>query len=220
MLPSALRSQIVSALAPKFAEGFFSKKKPPAALIPSGIRQIDLPKGTLSELYGPASSGKTGLLFAALARATHLPQCCALVDASDSFDPVSGAEAGIDLRQLLWIRCGKNAEHALRATDLIVQAGGFGMVVLDLDGILARDARRISLASWFRLRQAAEKTNTALVVAEQELNASSCSRLQIETRRTDIRFQGGLLRGIDGQAMFGRHVRAAVDYELTPVFRM
>ena len=94
------------------------------------------------------------------------------------------------------------------------------LVVLDLDGILARDARRISLASWFRLRQAAEKTNTALVVAEQELNASSCSRLQIETRRTDIRFQGGLLRGIDGQAMFGRHVRAAVDYELTPVFRM
>jgi recombination protein RecA len=220
MVPSALRSQIVSALAPKFAEGFFAKEKPTAALIPSGIRQIDLPKGTLSEIYGPVSSGKTSLLFSALARATHLPQCCALVDASDSFDPISGAEAGIDLHQLLWIRCGKNAEHALKATDLIVQAGGFGMVVLDLNGVLARDARRISLASWFRLRQAAEKTNTALVVVEEELNASSCSRLQIETRRTEIRFQGGLLRGIDGQATVGRHLRDAVPYELAPVFRM
>jgi hypothetical protein len=160
------------------------------------------------------------MLCAALARATRLPQCCALIDASDSFDPVGGSEAGIDLHQLLWVRCGGNAEHALKATDLVVQAGGFGMVVLDLDGLPARDARRISLASWFRLRQAAEKTNTALVVIEQELNASSCSTLQIETRRADVRFQGALLRRIDVEVTLGPRRRGETRYQLDPVFRM
>jgi hypothetical protein len=48
---------------------------------------------------------------------------------------------------MLWIRCRNNAEHALRAGDLLVQAGGFGMIVIDLAGVPVRDARRISLAS-------------------------------------------------------------------------
>ena len=60
---------------------------------------------------------------------------------------LTGSEAGIDLKQLLWVRCGKNAEYALKATDLVVQAGGFGMVVLDLEGVPAREARRISSPS-------------------------------------------------------------------------
>src|SRR5579863_9951907 len=118
MLSSALRTQIESALAPKFEGSFSFKEKPRVALIPTGISRIDLPRGTLSEIYGPASSGKTGMVFAALARATRLPECCALIDAGDSFDPISGSEAGIDLVQLLWIRC-RNAEHALKATDLV-----------------------------------------------------------------------------------------------------
>jgi recombination protein RecA len=219
-MPSALHSQILSALTPKFEESFSPKEKPPVALIASGIPRIDLPRGALSEIYGAASSGKTGMLCAALARATRLPQCCALIDASDSFDPVGGSEAGIDLHQLLWVRCGGNAEHALKATDLVVQAGGFGMVVLDLDGVPALDARRISLASWFRLRQAAEKTNTALVVIEQELNAGSCSTLQIETRRADVRFQGALLRRIDVEVTLGPRRRGETRYQLDPVFRM
>jgi hypothetical protein len=215
---SALRTQIELAVAPKFEGSFSLKEKPRVALIPTGISQIDLPRGTLSEICGPASSGKTGMLFAALARATRLPECCALIDASDSFDPISGWEAGIDLDQLLWIRC-RNAKHALKATDLVVQAGGFGMVALDLNGVPAREARRISLASWFRLRHAAKKTNTALVVVEQELNAGCCSTLQIETRRGDFRFQGALLRGINGEAALGPRLCGETRYQLDPVFR-
>jgi len=218
MLFSALRSQIESALAPQFEGSFSLKEKPRVAVIPTGISRIDLPRGTLSEIYGPASSGKTGMLVGALARATRLPESCALIDASDSFDPISGSEAGIDLDQLLWIRC-ENAEHALKATDLVVQAGGFGLVALDLNGVPAREARRISLASWFRLRHAVEKTNTALVVVEQELNAGCCSTLQIETRRADFRFQGALLRGIDVEATLGPRRRGEIRYQLDPVFR-
>jgi hypothetical protein len=67
----------------------------------------------------------------------------------------------------LWLR-GGNAEKALKAADLVVHAGGFGVIVMDLAGVPSRDARRISLASWFRLRHAVEKTPTALVVISDQ----------------------------------------------------
>jgi hypothetical protein len=219
MNPSALRSQIESSLSRKFEGSLSRKEKPLVDLIPSGLPRLDLPRGTLSEIYGPPSSGKTGLLFAALARATRLPECCVFIDASDSFDPSSAEEAGIELNHLLWMRCGRNAEHSLKAADLVVQSGGFGMAVLDLEGIPVRDAQRISLASWFRLRHAAERTNTALIVVAQEVIAGSCSTLRIETRQADVRFHGALLRGLNVEATLGPRLRGGTSYALDPVFR-
>lgn len=78
--------------------------------VSTGIAALDavaggLPCGALSEIYGPASSGRTSLLLATLAAMTQQAKTCALVDVSDSFDPLSAATAGIDLRQLLWVRC-------------------------------------------------------------------------------------------------------------------
>ena len=219
MTTSALRSQIEAGLSRKFEGSLSRKEKPRADLLPSGVLGLDLPRGTLSEIYGAPSSGKTGLLFAALARATRLPECCVFIDASDSFDPSSAEEAGIELNHLLWMRCGRNAEHALKAADLVVQGGGFGMVVLDLEGIPVRDARRISLASWFRLRHAAERTNTALIVVAQEVTAGSCSTLRIETRQADTRFQGALLRGLNVEASLGPRHCGEATYQLDPVFR-
>ena len=159
------------------------------------------------------------MLFGAIARATRLPECCVLIDGTDAFDPVSGSEAGIDLSQLLWIRCGRSAEQALKATDLVIQSGGFGMVVMDLDGLPTRDVRRISLASWFRLRHSVEKTNTALVVVERELNASSASTVQIETRRSSSDFNGALMQGMHVVAALGPRLRGETRYELISVFR-
>ena len=109
---------------------------------------------------------------------------CALVDASDAFDPVSAAAAGVALERLLWIRCGGNAEHALKATDLVLQAGGFGLVVMDLGDIAPATARRISLASWYRLRHAVENTPTALVVIERAPHARACASLRWNARGT------------------------------------
>jgi len=74
-----------------------------------------------------------------------------------------------------------------------LQGGGFGMLVLDLTGVSLRDARRISLASWFRLRNAIEKTPTAFVVAEEQLNAASCSAKQIRCRASNPVSRPGLL---------------------------
>src|SRR5579871_5163316 len=98
----------------------------------SGIAGLDLPRGCLTEVYGPASSGRTSLMLAALAQATKREEVCALVDSSDAFDPASAAAAGVALERLLWVRCSGEAERALKATDLLVQGGGFGLVIMDL----------------------------------------------------------------------------------------
>ena len=66
------------------------------------------------------------------------------------------------------------------AADLLAHADGFGILALDLAGVPARQARRISLASWCRLRHAVKDTPTAIIVVEAELNAPSCSTLHIE----------------------------------------
>jgi hypothetical protein len=81
-------------------------------MVPSGIPQLDLltgglARGCLTEICGAASSGRTSVLLFALARATQRGEVCALVDASDAFDPASGAAAGMEMSRLLWVRCGE-----------------------------------------------------------------------------------------------------------------
>jgi len=186
--------------------------------IPTGIPALDtlalggIPRGALTEIYGPASSGRTSLLFATMAQVTAKEEYCALIDASDAFDPASAAEAGVHLSRVLWIRCGGNAEHALKAADLVVQAGGFGLIVMDLADTPPRTAARISLASWFRLRHAVERTPAALVVLAQTLHAKSCSSLQLELRTEEVRWSGEqfgkLLRGMRVRAESSKHHQA------------
>jgi hypothetical protein len=159
----------------------------------TGIHRLDLsmgglPRGALTEICGPASSGRTSVVVSLLAQATAANEACALVDASDAFDPHSAACA--DLSRLLWVRCGGDAERALKATDLIVQGGGFGLVVMDLGDIPPRTARRISLTSWFRLRRAVEHTPTVLVSVGRESQAQNCAALVLELRRLCADWRG------------------------------
>lgn len=178
--------------------------------LPTGIPEVDartggLPRGCLTEICGPASSGRTSLVVSAMAQATAAEEYCVLVDASDAFDPASAAAAGVELARLLWIRCGGNAERALKAADLLTQGGGFGMVVLDLGDTPPQTARRISLTSWFRLRRAVEHTPTVLVALEREPNAKTCASMVLEMRREKPLWSGApgcseLLRGLRIQA--------------------
>ncbi|HYA17705.1 MAG TPA: hypothetical protein VEF06_09580 [Bryobacteraceae bacterium] len=221
MAAAISQAQLQTSIAERFQNRFdvvFGLRDQAAPdLLPTGLPGIGIPRGTLTEIFGPASSGRTGILTATLARATRRPEFCALIDAGDAFDPHSASEAGVLLPNLLWVRCGGSAENALKATDLVVQAGGFGIVVLDLAGVAAREARRISLASWFRLRNAVEKTSTALVVVEEELNAHSCSTLQIASHASGCRMQGRLLRGLEVDAMLGPRNRSKTGFTLQPV---
>src|SRR5215472_4621601 len=177
----------------------------------SGISQIDgltggLPRGCLTEICGPESSGRTSLLLSALAAATGREEICTLIDASDAFDPNSAAAAGVDLERFLWTlprpnhrssgtpRKRRNAaspeewerqrredpvEQALRAADLLLQSSGFGVVAIDLAGVPLRTARRIPLTTWFRFRRAVENTSTVLLVIGTQACAQSCATLSL-----------------------------------------
>jgi hypothetical protein len=181
-------------------------ERPTLDFLPSGIADFDtafggVPRGCVTDIYGPASSGRTSLMVSLTAQATVREEFCALVDASDAFDPISAAAAGVVLGRLLWIRCGGNAEHALKATDLLLQAGGFGLVAMDLGEVAPITARRISLASWYRLRRAVENTPASLVVVEQAPHARACATLAVECARGKVRWSGTpgcsqLLRGV------------------------
>lgn len=173
-----------------------------------------IPRGTLTEIAGPASSGRMALLCGLLAETTAGEEFGALIDSSDSFDPVSAASAGVRLSQLLWVRCGGNAEHAIKAADLLTQAGGFGLVAIDLADAPLNVLRRIPLASWFRLRQAVENTRTALVTVGACPHTSSCPALKIELKRKRVKWRGRdpvrLLDGFEGLATRVRNHRPAV----------
>ena len=172
------------------------KARPEPETAPTGIAEIDaaigggLPRGCLTEIFGPASSGRASLMASILAQAAARHEACALVDAEDAFDPASAAAAGVALDRLLWVRCQHNAEHALKAADLLIQGGGFGLVILDLGDTPPESARRISLTSWFRLRRAVEHTPAVLIAIARRPNARTCASLTLECAREHMEWSG------------------------------
>ena len=193
------------------------RARPLPETVPSGAPGIDLPRGSLTEIVGPASSGRTSLLLSILAAATARQESCALVDAEDAFDPRSAASAGVCLARLLWVRCGHHAGHALQAADLLIQGGGFGLAILDLGDTPPAVARRISRTSWFRLRRAVENTPAVLVTVSQQSLAGTCASLALQCAREQAAWSGApasrLLRHI--------RVRATSTYRsrtCSPVF--
>jgi len=110
-------------------EGFQNRAS--VELKPSGVTELDavlgggFPRGSLVELCGPASSGRTSLAFSLLAQATERQQACAFVDFSDSLDPVSLAAAGVEFPRLLWIRCGETGDRSpdLKASSYFAPPG-------------------------------------------------------------------------------------------------
>lgn len=231
--------------------------------------------GAITEMSGPECSGRTSLALSFLAGITHAGSVAAWIDVSDAWDPVTAASAGIELAQVLWVRCGvaphanqessretfrlpdqyltappikkglhggghgphprtetkglsravselfrpevlaprcaepqpraKNPrepiapvspqpaartnvrprngkpwariEQALRTADLLLQAGGFAAIVLDMAGIAPEYAARVPLATWFRYRAAAERTRASLLLLTQDPCAKSSSEL-------------------------------------------
>jgi len=216
--------------------------RPAPELVSFGIAALDqltggLPRGCLTEMSGPTSSGRTSVLLATLAAATRRGETCALIDAGDSFHPPSGAAAGIDLSRLLWVRCttppakacgnSRSAisrteftkgflandqrpttndrfienpvEQALRAADLLLQSGGFGLIAIDLAGVPVKIARRIPLTTWFRFRRAIEPTPTILLAIGEQPCAQTCATLSLQ-----FAGQKQFLRESDSSLVVGR----------------
>jgi hypothetical protein len=194
----ALRAHVESVLAKRCPAPFAPLRPKLTEKIPTGFAEIDqltaggVPQGELSEVCGPASSGRTSLQLALMAEVTSRGDLCALVDVNDNFSPDFAAQAGVDLESLLWVRCGgknspgelRRVEQGMKAVDLLLESGGFTLVIFDLADASPQAARRIPLASWFRFRKTVEHKSTAFVVMENEPHARSCAALVLSLNRS------------------------------------
>jgi hypothetical protein len=186
---SALRDRkldrtLTTALAPL-------ERMDPSALVPMDVAALDaclrggLPRGQLSELAGPRSSGRMTLLFQMMAAATARGEIVALVDTLDRLDVASAAAAGVDLSRLLWIRGQDSApadralDRALKALNLVLQAGGFGVVALDLADVPLAAIRQIPFNTWMRVQRVIEGSDTACVLITSEPLARSAGGLTL-----------------------------------------
>lgn len=174
----------------------------------TGVGAVDaalgggLRRGHLSEVTGPRSSGRTTLLCHMMASAAARGELTALIDVCDRFDPVSAAAAGVDLPSLLWVRDTGDLGRGVNAMNLILQAGGFGIVALDLVDVPPRVVRQVPYTTWIRLARAIEGSQTVALVVGAERTARSPGGVTISLDPPAGRWSGQsdrsrLLHGVD-----------------------
>jgi recombination protein RecA len=187
-VPALLRTQIET----RIPAAFHVISRPEPKYLQTGIGSIDdlvggVPLSALTEVYGSLLAHSTQEHF------------CALVDASDSFDPTTALLAGSDFSKLLWVRCGKtkqklrSLEQTFKVTDMLLQSGGFGLIAVNLSNIPERSVRNIPMSTWFRFSRVVENQPTALVFIEQNPHATSCAGLVLNIKTRPIDLSGKLL---------------------------
>jgi recA bacterial DNA recombination protein len=142
------------------------------------ISQIDaliggLARGRISEITGPISSGKTTIAASFASAASRRGEVVGWVDVPGAFDPRSLEAAGADLERILWLcfkkqptsRHGafiskeRERRNELKAAELLLEAGGFGLVVIDFGAMRFPLSQSASL----RLARAAERSGTTVL---------------------------------------------------------
>jgi hypothetical protein len=321
MLPATtLRHQIEASLAYRIPSALTPRLRTIRPVAPTGIEVVDelleggLPLGAITEVVGPVCSGRTTFALSFLAGMTRARKVCAWIDVSDEFDPESAAAIGVELSNLLWIRCGvrpvsktacssqpgftlpekclvpppakkglhgggfgphprneakdlsdavsrllrpeepafyqadsqygsptgrtdceqslpltatgqRNApisnnkpwariDQALRVADLLLQGGGFSAIVLDMCSIAPEHAIRVPLATWFRYRAAAERTQTSVLLLTQHPCAKSSAELLLRLRQSNVLHDNGtVLAGFEHSLEVARRrfTQAAMD---------
>lgn len=181
----------------------------------TGLPELDaqlgggIARGHLSEIVGVRSSGRTTILCRSLQAATDRGEAVALIDTGDRFDPASAAASGVDLSKLLWVRERGDASRALKAFNLVLQAGGFGLVAFDLADVSAVALRQFPYTTWMRIARVIEGSQTVAVVVGSERIARSPGGVTIALDCTPsiwrAQWTGGgdrarLLRGIEMRA--------------------
>ncbi len=203
--------------------------------VPTGTAEVDallnggFPRGELSEIHGPISSGRTGLLLGLLARTTRSGALAALVDPLDRFDPVSAAGAGLALARLLWLRGPRGGgedprpkvlAEATAAVTTLAGSGLFELVVFDLAGVSDRERRRLPATTWIRLQRTVEDTETALLLVADGHVAVGPGGAALALARTGPKWStppgpGRLLAGLGARVSAGRHVLRSAEVALT-----
>jgi len=89
-----------------------------------------LPRGRVTEIYGPESSGKSTLAMHVVAEAQRNGGTCAYIDAEHAMDPIYARAIGVDVDQLL-ISQPDTGEQALEIADMLVRSGAIDVIVID-----------------------------------------------------------------------------------------
>jgi recombination protein RecA len=322
-MPSAatIRLQIEAELAHRIPSALSPRPRIIRPVAPTGVAELDelleggLPLGTVTEMTGPESSGRSSVALSFVSCLTRAGSVCAWMDVSDAFDPESAAAAGVDLSRLLWVRCavspgraqwsaeykfalpekylipapvkhglhgggcgghprnevkglseavsgmlrreviasrcaepqpgiraeqeiftpqpqqrlaqvngrthsGKpwaRIEQALRVADLLLQAGGFSAIVLDMAGIAAQYVSRVPMATWFRYRAAAERTQACLLLLTLHPCAKSSGELLLRFQPGDARHdEATVFTGIEHRVEVERQRFAITETNVVP----
>lgn len=235
VLESALRARkldrtLTTALPPL-------ERTDPSALIATDVASLDaclrggLPRGHLSELAGPRSSGRTTLLLQLIAAATARGEVAACIDTFDRLDVASAQAARVDLDRLLWVRgqaiskmdsatdpgwvpgdgepgrgrstglLERTVDRAFKALNLVLQAGGFGVVAIDLADVPLAALKRVPFTTWLRVQRTIEGSETACVLVVPEPLARSAGGLTLtlagRTRWTGTAAHSRRLAGVE-----------------------
>lgn len=212
-MPAAARATLESLLRTRKLDSTLTTALPQAPqsddVVPTGMAGLDghlfggFPRGQISEIVGPRSSGRTSLAQSTLAGLTARGEPVALIDTLDRWDPAMLAAQGADLSRLLWVRgpsfaVGSGAaspafrgrqslvaqalDRAIKAVTLVLHAGGFGLVVLDLADVPLPVLRDLPFTTWRRLHRMIEAGSTACVIVGTEPMGRSaggvCIRLE------------------------------------------
>ena len=300
MMSSAatVRAQVEAALAERIPGALTPVPKTIREVMATGVAAVDevleggLPVGAVTEMIGAECSGRTALALSFVAGVTRAERVCAWVDVSDALSPESAAAAGVDLRRMLWVRCGVvtgpkvgagvrgdfklaekyfaapvvtkglhggghgphprmevkgmpegvgdllrpyaprcaepqrrvsrereqveavsawrvkseardggvsvwgRMEQAMRVTDLLLQAGGFSAIVLDMGSLAPEQVSRIPLATWFRYAAAAERSRTSVVLLTQHGCSKSSAGLVLRLAAAEATGEGTVLGGL------------------------
>jgi hypothetical protein len=232
--PNAARGveALLRELGPRLQRGGLPEESRPR--FASGLAAIDallgggFPRGRLCEVAGTASSGRTSLALALLARATRAGEFCAVVDAADGFDPLAAEAAGVVLPRVLWVRA-PALRPALRGSLRLLEARGFGLVLLNLAGeapAACDPAERSSARSpaatsptspvwtrlaptspvWTRLARSAAAGDAALVVLGLGRTTGTAAELALEMSARRALFTGTppLLEAVEVEARLVR----------------
>src|SRR5689334_10130362 len=194
--PSRKQGNFDTGLVGRGLEGF--QNRTAVELQSSGVAELDavlgggFPRGSLVELCGPASSGRTSLAFSLLAEATERQQACAFVDVADSLDPLSLAAAGVDLPRLLWIRCGETGDRGPNVKTPSYFAG-VGKETGKTRGFGAETKKPMQIHGWRHPRELMRGVENAIpsIVGKQTVAAESaqmhivarCAGEQVERDR-------------------------------------
>ncbi len=175
----------------RFGEGMIMKlgdaRHLSVDVIPTGSLSLDIalsvggiPRGRVTEIYGPESSGKTTITQHIVAETQRLGGTAAFIDMEHALDPVYAGACGVDVENLL-ISQPDMGEQALEITDALVRSGAVDVVVIDSVAALVPRAElegdmgdshmglmaRLMSQALRKLSGAIKQTNTAVIFTNQ-----------------------------------------------------